>query len=131
MARVSYLGDAALPAALQPLFAIFAQGEGGFENQARVLAHSPAVFQHAYGMALALREAGTLPRRLIEIVVVATSAANRCRYCVGHHAPVLEAEGLAADTVARILARRPGTRAARAPGARLRAARQRAPMGNP
>lgn len=105
MARISSVRDQALPAELRPLFAAFAEGDGGFENQARVLAHSPAVFRHAYGMVLALREAGTLPRRLIEIVVVATSAANRCKYCVGHHAPVLEAEGLARETVERILER--------------------------
>ena len=101
MARISFVEDKAISPDLRPLFAAFA--ESGFENQARVLAHSPAVFRHAYGMVLALRESGTLPRRLIEIVVVATSAANRCRYCVGHHAPVLEAEGLARETVERIL----------------------------
>ena len=101
MARISFVDDKAISPDLRPLFAAFA--ESGFENQARVLAHSPAVFRHAYGMVLALRESGTLPRRLIEIVVVATSAANRCKYCVGHHAPVLEAEGLARETVERIL----------------------------
>lgn len=103
MARISYVSNDELPAALRPLFAVFA--EGGFENQARVLAHSPAVFEHAYGLVLALREAGALPRRLVEIAVVATSAANRCKYCVGHHAPVLEAEGLAHETIERILER--------------------------
>ena len=103
MARIPYVDDRTIPPELRPLFAAFA--ESGFENQARVLAHSPAVFRHAYGMVLALRESGTRPRRLIEIVVVATSAANRCRYCVGHHAPVLEAEGLARETVQRILER--------------------------
>jgi uncharacterized peroxidase-related enzyme len=105
MARVSPVGDAELPVELRPLFAIFAEGAGNFENQARVLAHAPAVFRHAYGMVLALREEGALPRRMVEIAVVATSAANRCKYCVGHHAPILEAEGLARETVERILER--------------------------
>lgn len=103
MARIPYVSDEELPAELRPLFAAFTAG--GFENQARVLAHSPAVFQHAYGLVLALREAGALPRRLVEIAVVATSAANRCKYCVGHHAPALEAEGLARETVEHILER--------------------------
>jgi uncharacterized peroxidase-related enzyme len=102
MARVSYVSEDDLPAELRPLYAVFAH-DGHFENQARALAHAPAVFRHVYGLVHALRQEGALPQRLVEIAVVATSAANRCTYCVGHHAPVLKAEGLAAETVDRIL----------------------------
>jgi uncharacterized peroxidase-related enzyme len=94
MARVSRVADVELPQELQP-----------FENQARAFAHSPAVFRHVYGLVQELREEGALPQRLVEIAVVATSAANRCKYCVGHHAPVLKAQGLPAETVDRILER--------------------------
>jgi uncharacterized peroxidase-related enzyme len=104
MARVSYVGEDELPRELQALYARFAR-EGHFENQARTLAHAPAVFRHVYGLVQELREEGSLPPRLIEIAVVATSAANRCKYCVGHHAPVLKAQGLAPGTVERILER--------------------------
>lgn len=104
MARVSYAGEDQLPPELRPLYALFARdGNFNFENQARTLAHAPAVFRHVYGLVHALREEGALPQRLVEIAVVATSAANRCKYCVGHHAPVLKAQGLAPDTVDRIL----------------------------
>jgi uncharacterized peroxidase-related enzyme len=102
MARVSYLQDNEIGADLRPLFDLFA-GTGQFENQARVLAHSPAVFRHVYGLVDELRSQGELPRRLVEIAVVATSAANRCKYCVGHHGPVLKGMGLPAATVDRIL----------------------------
>jgi uncharacterized peroxidase-related enzyme len=102
VARISYTDEERLPPELRPLYALFAR-DGNFENQARTLAHAPAVFRHLYGLVHALREEGELPQRLAEIAVVATSAANRCKYCVGHHAPVLEAQGLAPDTVARIL----------------------------
>jgi uncharacterized peroxidase-related enzyme len=102
MARVSYLRDTEIGADLRPLFDLFA-GKGQFENQARALAHSPAVFRHVYGLIDELRRQGELPQRLVEIAVVATSAANRCKYCVAHHAPVLKGTGLPAATVDRIL----------------------------
>ena len=50
-----------------------------------------------------MREDGAVPPRLVEIAVVATSAANGCKYCVGHHGPALKEMGLAAATVDRIL----------------------------
>ena len=102
MARVSYVSEENLPPELRPLYEVFAH-DGNFENQARALAHAPAVFRHVYGLVQALRQEGALPQRLVEIAVVATSAANRCRYCVGHHAPVLKGQGLASETVDRIL----------------------------
>jgi uncharacterized peroxidase-related enzyme len=102
MARVSYVSEEELPAELRPLYEVFAY-DGNFENQARALAHAPPVFRHVYGLVQELRQEGALPQRLVEIAVVATSAANRCKYCVGHHAPVLEAQGLAPETLDRIL----------------------------
>lgn len=104
MARVSYVSDEQLPPELRPLYAVFAR-DGNFENQARALAHAPAVFRHVYGLVHELRLEGGLPQRLVEIAVVATSAANGCKYCVGHHAPVLESQGLSPETVERILER--------------------------
>jgi uncharacterized peroxidase-related enzyme len=101
MARVEHVEPGTLAPELRRLFELFAAEH--FENQARVLAHSPAVFRHLYGLVADLRAEGELPRRLVEVAVVATSAANRCKYCVGHHAPVLKAMGLAAATVDRIL----------------------------
>lgn len=102
MARVSDASEENLPPELRALYAVFAH-DGNFENQARALAHAPAVFRHVYGLVHDLRQEGALPQRLVEIAVVATSAANRCKYCVGHHAPLLKGQGLASETVDRIL----------------------------
>jgi uncharacterized peroxidase-related enzyme len=103
MARVPYVAEAALPADLRPLYHRFAHEYGNFGNQAGVLGHSPVVFRHLYGLTAAMREDGALPPRLVEIAVVATSAVNGCKYCVGHHGPVLRNMGLPAETVDRIL----------------------------
>lgn len=98
MSRVSRVEQ--VPTALQALFDQFKER---FENQARALAHSPPVFHHVYGLVQDLRDEGRLPQKLVEIAVVATSAANRCKYCVDHHAPVLKGMGLPPQTVDRIL----------------------------
>ena len=101
MARVSDVGKSEVAAELRLLYEEFAALQ--FGNQVAVLAHSAPVLRHLYGMVKDLREQGELPQRLVEIAVVATSEANRCKYCVAHHAPVLKALGLPAETVARIL----------------------------
>lgn len=103
MARVPYVAEAGLPADLRPLYRKFAHEYGNFGNQASVLGHSPVVFRHLYGLTAAMREDSALPRRLVEIAVVTTSAVNGCKYCVGHHGPVLKNLGLPAETVDRIL----------------------------
>ncbi len=103
MARVPYVAEDELGADLRPLYRKFAHEYGSFGNQAGVLGNSPVVFRHLYGLTAAMREEGALPPRLVEIAVVATSAANGCKYCVGHHGPVLKEMGLPAATVDRIL----------------------------
>jgi len=98
MSRVAHAEQ--IPTELQPLFDQFGER---FENQARALALSPPVFRHVYGLVRDLRDESRLPQKLVEIAVVATSAANRCKYCVDHHAPVLKGSGIPAQTVDRIL----------------------------
>jgi len=102
MARVSNVSSEKVGPELKPLFEQFVAEH--FGNQVAVLAHSAPVLHHLYGLVKDLREQGELPRRLVEIAVVATSEVNRCKYCVAHHAPVLKDLGLPAETVARILA---------------------------
>ncbi len=101
MARLTDVPDSEIAASARALFDEFVAA--GFGNQARVLAHSPVALQGLYGLVSGMRDEGQLPRRLVEIAVVATSAANRCKYCVGHHAPVLKGLGLPSNTVDRIL----------------------------
>jgi len=54
---------------------------------------------HIYAMTKALRETGNLSPRLVEIAVVAASHANRCAYCVAHHATILAELGLDAENI--------------------------------
>jgi uncharacterized peroxidase-related enzyme len=103
MSRVERLGSDAIAAALRPLYERFTQGERDFTNQADILAHSPPAFIHLYGLIEALREESTLPQRIVEIAVVATSRVNECAYCVGHHGAALIRHGLPAETVKAIL----------------------------
>ncbi|MEM7212938.1 MAG: carboxymuconolactone decarboxylase family protein, partial [Pseudomonadota bacterium] len=52
---------------------------------------------------LELSEEALLPKRYLEIALVAVSKLNECRYCVAHHTPRLVDQGLPAATAAAIL----------------------------
>jgi len=100
MARVPNLGVGDIDPEYRGDFERLSDRFAAFSNQVPVYAHSPVGMKHIFDMSLALRETGTLSRRLIEIAVVATSHANRCAYCVAHHSPILVELGLGAETVA-------------------------------
>ncbi len=70
-----------------------------FGNQVPVYAHAPIAMKHVFGLSLESRLAETLPRRLVEIAVVAASYANRCSYCVAHHSTILADLGLDPDAI--------------------------------
>ena len=55
------------------------------------------------GLLLDLADETLLPKRHLEIALVAVSKLNECTYCVAHHAPRLIDQGLSAKTVANIL----------------------------
>ena len=82
------------------------QDKAGFvPNVFLTLAHRPAEWRAfmAYHDALLLKETGTLTKGEREMIVVATSAANRCLYCVVAHGAILriyEKKPLVADQVA-------------------------------
>jgi len=44
-----------------------------------------------------------LPRRYLELALVAGSKLNVCEYCGSHHAPMLEVEGVSPEGVDRLL----------------------------
>lgn len=100
MARVPNLGVGDIDPEYRGDFERLSDRFAAFSNQVPVYAHSPVGMKHIFDMSLALRETGTLSRRLIEIAIVATSHANRCAYCVAHHSPILVELGLGAETVA-------------------------------
>ncbi len=82
------------------------QAKTGFvPNVFLALAHRPAEWRAfmAYHDALLLKETGSLSKGEREMVIVATSAANQCLYCVVAHGAILrvyEKKPLIADQVA-------------------------------
>ena len=82
------------------------QEKAGFvPNVFLTLAHRPAEWRAfmAYHDALLLKETGSLTKGEREMIIVATSAANQCLYCVVAHGAILriyEKKPLVADQVA-------------------------------
>jgi uncharacterized peroxidase-related enzyme len=82
------------------------QDKAGFvPNVFLALAHRPAEWRAfmAYHDALLLKDSGSLTKGEREMIIVATSAANRCLYCVVAHGAILrihEKKPLLADQVA-------------------------------
>jgi AhpD family alkylhydroperoxidase len=68
-----------------------------------VFAHVPAAMRHLMSMLMELRTAATLPKRYVEIAIVAVSKLNECHYCVAHHKPFLAVEGLSLEAIDRLL----------------------------
>jgi uncharacterized peroxidase-related enzyme len=82
------------------------QDKAGFvPNVFLVLAHRPAEWRAfmAYHDALLLKEGGNLSKGEREMIIVTTSAANQCLYCVVAHGAILrvyEKKPLLADQLA-------------------------------
>jgi uncharacterized peroxidase-related enzyme len=82
------------------------QAKAGFvPNVFLALAHRPAEWRAfmAYHDALLLKDSGSLTKGEREMIIVATSAANHCLYCVVAHGAILriyEKKPLVADQVA-------------------------------
>ncbi|MDE2146510.1 MAG: peroxidase-related enzyme [Burkholderiales bacterium] len=82
------------------------QAKAGFvPNVFLALAHRPAEWRAfmAYHDALLLKDTGSLSKGEREMIIVATSAANQCLYCVVAHGAILrvyEKQPLVADQVA-------------------------------
>ena len=103
MARVRSIPSQELPADLAAIYDRFAASYGPFANQVAVFAHVPAALRHLFPMLMELREAATLPKRYLELAIVAVSKLNECHYCVAHHAPFLAVEGVTPDGAQRVL----------------------------
>ena len=94
MARVRNIPSSELPSDLAAIYERSAGAYGPFRNQAAVFAHVPAALRHLMSMLLELREAATLPKRVLELAIVTVSKLNECAYCVAHHTPFLVIEGV-------------------------------------
>jgi uncharacterized peroxidase-related enzyme len=104
MARVRSIPSTALPADLADIYERFAAGYGPFRNQVAIFAHVPAALRHLMSMLMELRAAATLPKRYLELAIVAVSKLNDCDYCVAHHKPFLAVEGISPAGADRVLA---------------------------
>ncbi|MBV8777623.1 MAG: carboxymuconolactone decarboxylase family protein [Alphaproteobacteria bacterium] len=103
MARVRDIAADELPPDLAGIYRSFAGSYGPFGNQVAVFAHVPAALRHLMPLLMELRAAATLPKRYLELAIVAVSQLNECDYCVAHHKPFLAVEGLSAAGVDRLL----------------------------
>ena len=103
MARVRDVGIDEVPEEVRPIYRRFASEYGPFLNQVKVFAHRPPAVTHLMGLLLELADEALLPKRYLEIVLVAVSKLNECAYCVAHHSPRLVDQGLTPETVANIL----------------------------
>ncbi len=103
MARVRDVTIDEVPEDVRPTYQRFAGEYGPFLNQVKVFAHRPPAVKHLMGLLLELADEALLPKRYLEIALVVVSKLNECTYCVAHHTPRLVDQGLAPETVARIL----------------------------
>ena len=104
MARVRNISSSGLPTTIADVYERFSNGYGPFRNQCAVFAHVPAALNHLMTLLMELKAQGNVKRRYIEIAIVVTSQLNKCEYCVTHHRPMLEVEGLSRQGVERLLA---------------------------
>lgn len=103
MARVRSITSKELPSDLAEIYDRYASDYGPFANQVAVFAHVPAALRHLMPMLMELREANTLPKRYLELAIVAVSKLNECHYCVAHHAPFLAVQGVSTEGAHRVL----------------------------
>jgi len=103
MARVRSIPSTELPSAIAEVYEGYAAGYGPFRNQCAVFAHVPSALDHMMRLLMELRAQGNVKRRYIEIAVVVTSQLNECEYCVTHHRPMLEVEGISHEGVDRLM----------------------------
>jgi uncharacterized peroxidase-related enzyme len=103
MARVRDIEPSELAPELAAIYEEFAGAYGPFRNQVAVFAHVPAALKHLMPLLIELRAAKTLPKRYLELAIVAVSKVNECDYCVAHHAPFLAVEGVSLAGAERIL----------------------------
>jgi uncharacterized peroxidase-related enzyme len=94
------LPRAAANPSLQPTLAKAEARLPEFMNQLMTLAHQPRIARDMIELYLGFQEENVVDRRLIELAVLTVSHANRCVYCVSHHAPLGLRLGLSSEAIA-------------------------------
>ena len=93
MSRVAITGRDALPSELKPLWDRM-ERYGDFADQAGVMAQRLPIFKHVWALLTDLADEAVLPKRALELALVTVSLINQCDYCVAHHAPRLNVQGI-------------------------------------
>jgi len=76
---------------------------GPFEGQAAAMANRLPIFEHMWRLLTQLADEGVLPKRYLELAIVATSLVNECDFCVAQHSPKLAVEGITPEGAAKLL----------------------------
>jgi AhpD family alkylhydroperoxidase len=101
MARISYVGPDGVPEHLHEIYEQMST-YGPFASLVGAMAHRTPILEHVFKLLLELRDEGILGRRYLELALVTVSKLNACDYCVAHHGPFLEVEGVSAEGVERL-----------------------------
>jgi uncharacterized peroxidase-related enzyme len=102
MSRIPLKTRDDLPAELHPLWKRM-QSYGAFENQGGALARRPPIFKNVWALLTELADEAVLPKRYLELALVTVSLLNHCTYCVSHHAPKLQIEGISLEGTSALL----------------------------
>jgi uncharacterized peroxidase-related enzyme len=76
---------------------------GPFEGQAAAMANRLPIFEHMWRLLTQLADEGVLPKRYLELAIVAVSLVNECDFCVAQHSPKLAVEGITPEGAAKLL----------------------------
>ncbi len=107
MARVKPLKLDDIKDKYRDAFLTFSNAFSDFSNQVPIYAHSPEGMKHIFGMVQDMSKTSSLPKRLVEIAIVATSYSNKCSYCIIHHTFVLKGLGLNKSSIASLTSNNP------------------------
>lgn len=102
MARVTLRRRDDLPEHLRPLWDRMTV-YGPFEGQAGAMANRVPIFEHTWRLLTQLADDAALPKRYLELAIVAVSLVNQCDFCVAQHAPKLAVEGITTEGAAQLL----------------------------
>jgi AhpD family alkylhydroperoxidase len=106
MATLPLLSDEEARAAARAVFDDIREKRGTdyVNNFWRALAHDPALLQATWERAQAVMAPGALDPLVKEMVYVAVSTANGCRYCVHSHTAAARARGMTVEQHGELLA---------------------------
>ena len=87
---------------LQEEFARLKAARGFVLNLHRMMAHAPEFMKASGDMAMTLRHKGTLPRSLVELVILRAAKAVDCDYVWERHLPLARAAGVTDQQIAEV-----------------------------